>query len=125
MSPVGFSRPAGDIAIIGNMDIVKLRRIIGDNTAPYQWEDADLQVYVEDPTFSNVYYAAAEVLNDRYRELVMSGAGINFKSNDLSINDYNNLVLLRDMIANLRAQALDVENRTAGGFFVAYPGKVM
>lgn len=125
MSPVRISRLTGDIAIIGNMDITKLRRIIGDNTAPYQWEDADLQVYAEDPSFSNVYYAAAEVLNDRYRELVMSGAGINFKSNDLSINDYNNLVLLRDMIANLRAQAIDYETRSAGGFFVSYPGRVL
>ena len=107
------------------MDIAQLRRILGDNTAPYEWDDETLQTYVEDPMYSNVYYAAAEVLNVRYRTLVMSGAGINFKSNDLSINDYNNLVLLRDMIANLRAQAAEYEVRSSGGFFVSYPGRTL
>lgn len=102
------------------MNIRKLRRVLGDTSEPYQWSDADLEDWVAFADGDdNEYLVAADILGALCNQLVASGSGTSIRSDDVTINDYNNVVLLRERIKDLRTQGNDL-NR-AGGMVVAYP----
>ena len=100
------------------MELKRLRRILGDTTEPRQWEDAVLLEWIEDADpGDNEYDVAADVLDALRGRLVLQGGGTSLRTDDLTLNDYNNIVLLRERIRDLRIQA-----KEAGvGMAVSYP----
>ena len=101
------------------MKVDRLRRILGDVTEPYQWSDSDLSEWVLDADpFDSEYTIAADILSAHYSGLVLSGAGTSVRSDDITVNDYNNLVLLRERITDLRSRGAQL---STGGFALEFP----
>ena len=100
------------------MELKRLRRILGDTVEPRQWEDDELLEWIEDADpGDNEYDVAADVLDALRGRLVLQGGGTSLRTDDLTLNDYNNIVLLRERIRDLRIQA-----KEAGvGMAVSYP----
>ena len=100
------------------MKISKVRRILGDTSEPHVWDDDVLTEWVEeaDP-YENEYTVAADILSAHYNALVLSGGGTSVRSDDITVNDYNNLVLLRDKIRDLRNHGM----RVGEGFALEFP----
>lgn len=102
------------------MNIRKLRRILGDAREPYQWSDEELQEWIEDADEGgNEYLLAAEILGVLYGQLVFDGAGSSVRSDDITINDYNNAVLLRERIKDLKNQGNSLN--VGSGLVVEFP----
>lgn len=100
------------------MELKRLRRILGDTVEPRQWEDDELAEWIEDADpGDNEYDVAADVLDALRGRLVLQGGGTSLRTDDLTLNDYNNIVLLRERIRDLRIQAKE----TGVGMAVSYP----
>lgn len=100
------------------MELKRLRRILGDTAEPRQWEDAELLEWIEDADpGDNEYDVAADVLDALRGRLVLQGGGTSLRTDDLTLNDYNNIVLLRERIRDLRIQAKEFGT----GMAVSYP----
>ena len=100
------------------MDLKRLRRVLGDTGAEPQWSDADLADWIADADSEhNEYLLAADILTAHYNRLVVEGAGTSVRSDDITVNDYNNMVLLGERIKALRSQGREVSN----AFYVSFP----
>lgn len=98
----------------------KIRILLGDPNGETFTGD-DLLVAENEP---NEYLAAALLLDMHLTRLVLSGAGANIKTDDLSVNNYNNIVVLRQLARDLRTRGdalVEQEKRDAGGVAVYWP----
>lgn len=83
------------------MNIHKVRALLGDTQKPYMFEDVIIEAFSDE---ANEYLVAAALLDAWYTSNVLNGAGSSIKTDDLSINQYNNYILLRDRAKDLRAK---------------------
>lgn len=100
------------------MKVLKVRRILGDTADPYTWDDSVVQEWIDDADpYDNEYMVAADILSAHYNALVIQGGGTSVRSDDITVNTYNNLVLLRDRIRELRS----IGHQQSGAFALEFP----
>ena len=105
------------------MDVSTIRALIGDMDKEFV-SDEMIQPFLNDP---NAHIAAANVIDSHLAGQLFRGAGTNIKTDDLSVNSYNNLAMLRDHAKGLRArgeQLIEDERRASGGVAMYWPSGV-
>lgn len=105
------------------MDVYTVRALIGDTDTEFV-SDEMIQPFLNDP---NAHIAAANVIDSYLAGQLFRGAGASIKTDDLSVNQYNNLVLLRDHAKGLRSrgeQLVEDERRASGGVAMYWPSGV-
>lgn len=103
------------------LELESLRRVLGDTSEPYTWTTPDLEDWLADTDQPNVYLLAADILSAHYNQLLRGGAGTSIKTDDLSLNGYNNAILVRDQIKDLRARGEEIEAANITSLFVSFP----
>ena len=105
------------------MDVYTVRALIGDMDKEFI-SDEMIQPFLDDP---NAHIAAANVIDSYLAGQLLRGAGTNIKTDDLSVNSYNNLALLRDHAKGLRSrgeQIVEDERRASGSVAMYWPSGV-
>lgn len=105
------------------MDVYAIRALIGDTDKEFI-SDEMIQPFLSDP---NAHIAAANVIDSYLAGQLLRGAGMNIKTDDLSVNSYNNLALLRDHAKGLRSrgeQIVEDERRASGSVAMYWPSGV-
>ena len=105
------------------MDVSTIRALIGDVDKEFVSDEMILP-FLNDP---NAHIASANVIDSYLAGQLFRGAGTNIKTDDLSVNSYNNLAMLRDHAKGLRArgeQLIEDERRASGGVAMYWPSGV-
>lgn len=105
------------------MDVSTIRALIGDMDKEFI-SDEMIQPFMNDP---NAHIAAANVIDSYLAGQLIRGAGTSIKTDDLTVNQYNNLALLRDHAKGLRSrgeQLIEDERRASGGVAMYWPSGV-
>lgn len=100
----------------------QVRALIGDPKGAFITDEL-IDPFLEE---GNVYLAAASVLDSYLAQALLGGAGSNIRTDDLSINHYNNLSLLRDHARALRARGdkmVQDEKDAQEGIGIYWPGE--
>lgn len=103
------------------LDLETLRRVLGDTSEPYTWSTSELDDWLGNSDQPNEYLLAADILSAHYSKLLRGGAGTSIKTDDLTLNGYNNAILVRDQIKDLRTRGEEIEASNITSMFVSFP----
>lgn len=96
------------------MEYNEVRAVIGDMKGEYI-RDEHIKPFLNS---KNVFIAAADAIETYLGTQLFAGAGVNVRTDDLSVNQYNNLVLLRDHARGLRERGNKLADEEASSLDV-------